>query len=315
MTSSPVLLADVGGTHSRFGLVSGVGAPRGVRQLANDLYRDFSSAVHAYLAEAEMQPQEAVIAVACPVEGRRVALTNRDWAFDIDAFAAEHGFARVRVINDFVALAYALPDIPVQDLQPIGPARDLMDATKVVLGPGTGLGVSALLRGEAGWMPVPSEGGHVELAPVTPREFEIFSAVRARYGRVSAEIVISGPGLARLDAAIAEVNGRPHQMRDGAAIAEAARGGDAQARAAIALFWRLLARFAGDMAVTFVARGGVYVAGGVAQKLADFLDPAAFRAEFEAKAPHEALVGAMPTVLVTSEVPALIGCAALALAR
>jgi glucokinase len=306
------LVGDIGGTHSRFGLVAeGEIAPDRVAILDNDSFSAFDDAVAAYLEQANERPRRAVIAVAGPTFGRRMTLTNRAWTIDASALEARFGFARVDLLNDFVAQAYALPHLEGSELAPIGGATPAGDRAKAAVGPGTGLGVAGLLRTNDGWLAAPSECGHVEFAAVDEREFAAFQQIRRTMGRVSAEYVLSGPGLARLHAALRAIDGVSADV-DAGAIAKLARAGDGPARETVTLYLRMLARFAGDVALTFSAAGGVYLCGGVTPRLLDLLDPAAFRAAFEAKSPHEDLMAATATVVVTSDRAGLIGCAAAA---
>ncbi|GLK57406.1 glucokinase [Methylopila capsulata] len=306
-----LLVGDIGGTNSRFGLVAqGDLRPDGVRTIRNDDHSSFEEAVAAYLDGAAERPKRAAFALAGPVAGRAAKLTNRDWPIDADALQTRLGLDHVALLNDFVAQASALPHFQAGETTPIGDVAPSNAASKAALGPGTGLGVAGLLLTDGAWLPVPSEGGHIELAAVDAREFAIFALIRRGFGRISAEHVLSGPGLRRLHEALAAVEGAAPPDLEPAEIVAQAEAGDASAAEAVALFLRLLARFAGDVALTFGAQGGVYLCGGVAPKLLGLLDVAAFRAAFEAKRPHEALMRKTATVVVTSEVAGLIGCAA-----
>ncbi|MGQ4274276.1 glucokinase [Terrihabitans sp. B22-R8] len=309
-----VLVADIGGTNSRFGIVTpGSLVPKEIRELSNDDFANLQEAVPFYLSGASFRPDRAVIAMAGPIKGGTVHLTNRrGWSFVPGVLADQLGFARVDVMNDFAALAWALPHLLPADLRAIGDAIPTDDATKLVLGPGTGLGVAALIRYHERWIPVPSEGGHAELAPSTEREAAVFDHVRRGLGRVSAEAIACGTGLTRIDAALAFIDSGERTSRKGADISGAARDGEARGREAMDIFFSALGRFAGDMALTFLAQGGVYLAGGVMQKTIDLMDRAAFRASFEAKAPHERLVSTIATRVITAPYPALTGCAAMA---
>lgn len=310
-----ILVADIGGTNSRFGVVArGELVPRAVRQMDNDRFAGLHEAIPHYLKDSGETPGRAVIAIAGPMKNGTVHLTNRrGWSFKPDELAEQTGLSRIDTVNDFAALAEALPYLPEDGLAPLGgEAKVRHDATKVVLGPGTGLGVAALVWRDGGWFPVPSEAGHVELAAVTERETAVYAVLRRGFGRVSAELVASGEGLERLDMALAELDGARTAPRDGAAISAAARSGEVRAREVMDLFFAALARFSGDMALAFVARGGVYIGGGVLMKTRDLMDVATFRTAFEAKRPHEALVSGMATVLITANYVTLTGCAAIA---
>jgi glucokinase len=254
--------------------------------------------------------------VAGPIDGDLVKMTNRDWSFSVDGLARAHGLADLEVVNDFVALARALPFLRQNELTPIGPTALRTDRTKLALGPGTGLGVAGLLRDKGRWIAVPSEAGHMEFAPIGERESAVFAVLRARFGRVSAETAISGTGLSNLDAALRTLSGTAGTDREAAAIVAAANAGEASALEAVHMLLAMLARFAGDMALTFVARGGVYFAGGVLGHIAGFIAPDDFHARFADKAPYGHLLGDIATVMVNvDDQPALRGCAAIAADR
>ncbi|MDX6807567.1 glucokinase [Terrihabitans rhizophilus] len=310
-----VLVADVGGTTSRFGIVTrGSLEPRDIHELKGDDFANLQEAIPHYLTLTKSRPARAVIAMAGPVKGGTVHLTNRrGWSFVPEELAQQLGLARVDVMNDFAALAWALPYLPPDELRSIGGVPLDGAATKLVLGPGTGLGVAALARHNGRWTPVPSEGGHIELAAITPREQAVFDRVRSQYGRVSAEAIACGSGIARIDAAIAWIDSGEITEREGKDISDAARAGEARGREVMDIFFDALARFSGDMALAFLAQGGVYIGGGVAVKTIDLMDEARFRANFVAKAPHEKLVAAIGTSLITARYPALTGCAAYAI--
>ncbi|GLK81902.1 glucokinase [Methylopila turkensis] len=308
-----LLVGDIGGTNGRFGLVSGEDLrPDAVASLANADHDSFEDEVAAYLDGLDDRPDHAVFALAGPVAGRSMRLTNLDWTIDADAIARRFGLARVTLVNDFAAQAAALPHYRADELFPIGAAQASAEGAKVALGPGTGLGVAGLLRTGTGWTPVPSEGGHIELAAVDEREAAVLAVLRRDFGRVSAERALSGPGIARLHAALTEIDGRGDVLDEASDVAARAQDGDALAIEAIETFLRLFARFAGDMALTFGAQGGAYICGGVVPKLRHLIDDAAFRTAFEAKRPHEGLMRRTATLVVLSEISGLLGCAALA---
>jgi glucokinase len=304
-----ILLADIGGTHSRFALTGAAGRPERTLVIANDTVADLETAVSGYIADADAAPHAAVLALAGPIEGEEIALTNRTWRFRRDEFAKRFALSQLRVINDFEAIAWALPNLGPADTRPLGNGAPPREVTKVVLGPGTGLGVAALLRVDGRWQVVASEGGHVSFGPQADDETEVFARVRHQCGGlVSAEAVLSGPGLLRLARAL-----DPYATyRQPEAIVAGALAREPSALAVARLFVRLLGRFAGGLALTFKAFGGVYVTGGVSRGLGALLDAPQFRAAFEMHPPHEHLLKTIPTLLVTYEEPGLLGCATLA---
>jgi glucokinase len=305
---SQTLLADIGGSKSRFALANAAGRPERILVIENDTVADLEAAVARYLDETGARPRAATLAVAGPIDGEEVALTNRTWRFRRREFAKRFGLSELRVINDFEAIAYALPCLGAAETRPLGKPAVRHDGVKLVLGPGTGLGVAALIPAGDRWHVVASEGGHAAFGPQAADEVEVFEQLRNECGSVSAESVLSGPGLRRL-ARVLHPNAGVHAPET---IVASALAREPSAQAATRLFVRLLGRFAGSLALTFKALGGVYITGGVAAGLGPLLDEPQFRAAFEAHPPYETLLQAIPTLLVTCEGPGLIGCAALA---
>jgi glucokinase len=305
---SRVLLADIGGSTTRFALSEPGGRPERMVVIDNETVSGLEAAIRRYLDETGARPEMAVLAVAGPIDGTKVKLTNRNWRFCLDHIRNRFGFARVHAINDFEAVAHALVGLAAHELRPVGPLVGPRPGPRVALGPGTGLGVAALLPNGERWTAVPSEGGHISFGPAGADERLIFQRLKVPSDLITAETVISGPGLERLYRAA-----NPHRVPLVAkAIVAQAQAGDAAARSATDLFVRLLGRFAGDMALLFKATGGVYIAGGVAHKVGSLFDEALFRAAFENHPPHRELLSAIPTYLIICDEPGLVGCAAIA---
>lgn len=304
------LLADIGGTNARFALLDGaeIGTPVVLK------VGEFATAEDA-VAEAlpRLAPGggvvRAVFALAGPVLEEPVRLTNAPWSFSSVALAARFGFRAVRLVNDFMALAYALPRLGPAELRAVGGGRRDPAAPMLVLGPGTGLGMAGYLPGPR--LAVPTEGGHAGLAPSDPWQDRVVAALRARCGRAGAEEALSGRGLGNLHAVVAALRGTPTPERDAAWVVANAET-DPTAREALRLFLDLLARFAGDMALAWGARGGVYLAGGILPRLIERIDLRAFRARFEDGAPMTAWLQDVPLHLITHPAPAFHGLAALA---
>jgi glucokinase len=315
------LVADVGGTSSRFALAHAQGGHARLERISaihNDTVPDLETAVAKYLGEAGARPRAATFAIAGPIDGEDIALTNRAWRFRVSEFGKKFGFASFRVINDFEAVAWALTLLGPGDTRRLGTEPSLAGAhgdtakaapkvaPKVALGPGTGLGVAALIPVAGRWQVLASEGGHASFGPQAPDEFALFARLHEECAQLSAEMVLSGHGLVRLARAL----DKSTAYAEPEAILKAALAGEPKARAAATMFIRLLARFAGGVALTFKALGGVYIAGGVSHGLAPLIDEAQFRAAFEAHPPHAVLLKAIPTLLVTYPEPGLLGCAA-----
>lgn len=265
------------------------------------------------VAAAGAQPKSAILALAGPIAGDSVPLTNSDWVVRPNELIKRFGLAEVVLLNDFEAQALALPDLGTGDLDPIGDGVSRPEAVRVVLGPGTGLGVCALVRARGTWVPVPGEGPHIDLGPVTDRDMAIWPNIERVHGRVTAEAVLSGPGMYRLYRAICKADGiEPRLATPEAVTAAGLASTDTQAMETLRLFATYLGRVAGDLALIFMAYGGVFLGGGIASKIAPVLKAGPFRQAFTAKAPHTALLERMATAIITKDDAALGGIAAFA---
>lgn len=316
--SPPGLAADIGGTNARFALVRGTGAAMRLldeRRLACTDHGTLAEAVEAYLAMAapRARPRRAVIAIAGPVGGDVFRMTNIAWSFSVRETAARLGLDSLRLVNDFTAIARALPGLGASDLVRIGgpdlPPAESAGATLAVLGPGTGLGVGGLVRDGRGDTVMASEGGHVAFAPLDETERGIERILRGRFGRVSWERLLSGPGLVALHAAMAEIEGVAAEALRPDELTARAAGGDAFAERVLLRFCALLGSFAGDIALAFGAWGGVYIAGGVVPRFTDLLARSDFRQRFEDKGRFRDRLAAVPTRVIVHPDPGLVGAA------
>jgi glucokinase len=239
-----------------------------------------------------------------------IEFTNLDWQISEGDLLAHFEFEAVKLINDFAAQALAAPRLHPDELRVIGPAvRGGSDCPLVVLGAGTGFGVAGLARGERGDVAVATEGGHAAFAPCDDVEIEILKHFRALHGRVSVERILSGSGVFELYRALGRIEGQRVTARDEKEVAEAAAQGEALASAALDRFCAIMGSVAGDIALTFGARGGVFVSGGIAPKIADRLAASQFRARFEDKGRLTGYMQQIPTSLVLHPYPAIIGAA------
>ena len=301
-TNGPcVLLADIGGTNARFALAdsSGVGSVEHARTA------DFpgpAEAISGFLHKSGRGRRvvAAALAAAGPVEnGRTVVMTNSGWTIDAVALAAVLGTNEVGLLNDFEALAWSLPVLPPKDLFPLGGKISLAGAPMLVLGPGTGFGTSCLVSDGTAQVAIISEAGHATLAATSEREAHVIAHIRDRIGHVSVERALSGPGLENLYQAVAAIDGVNAPTRDAAAITEAALNGScAVCRASLEMFCALLGSVAGNLAVTFCARGGVFIAGGIAPRFPEFLHRSEFRARFEEKGRFHDYLAEIPAQVI-----------------
>jgi glucokinase len=316
MTSAPrpALLADIGATNARFALLEGsdlvVSETYAVADHASPV-----DAARAFLAgpAAGHRPNRALLAAAGPVNEGRIALTNASWIVDPDRIARGLNLQDVQVLNDFEALGWSLPALRPDDLVMLGTARDGERGTMAVLGPGTGFGLAALAYGREEEIVLVTEGGHATLSSENRREDAIILALRQRLHHVSVETVLSGSGLIQLYHAIARTDGRAVPPRDNSEIVEHALAGDCEvSREALELFCAFLGGAAGNIALTLGARGGVFIAGGIAPRFTDFLQQSAFRERFEAKGRMSAYLTRIPTAVIIHPTPAFVGLAYLA---
>ncbi len=306
------LVGDVGGTNARFALVDNEGRVRHlhVYQAAdfnalNDIIEDFLTRTMG-----RKRPPRAVIAVAGPVMDGEIEFTNLDWQVSEGEILAHFEFEGVRLMNDFAAQALACPLLDAADLKPIGPSlRGAADCPMVVLGAGTGFGVAGLARGERGDLAVATEGGHAAFAPSDEVEYAAWKRQKARHGRVSIERLLSGQGLFDLYLTVAEMQGQAAVHADQKAVTEAGNAGDPLASETMDRFCGILGAVAGDLALSFGARGGVFVSGGIAPKMADRLAKGDFRRRFEDKGRLSPYVQQIPTSLVLHPYPAILGAA------
>ena len=312
---APWLVADIGGTHARFGLVDGPGRPVvQVQRLRAEAHEHLAGAVHAYLAslpQACAAPTQACFAVATPLAGDEVAFTNSRWRFSRSALQRELGLDRLQLLNDFEALALALPRLTSDGLRAHG-AMTEPHGTLAVVGPGTGLGVAGLIETAAGWQAIPGEGGHATLAAADDFESAVLAAARREFAHVSAERLLSGIGLPLLHRAVAVAAGRPADaegLATEAIVQRGADGSDAGCAQTLAVFCAMLGSFAGNVALTLGARGGVYIGGGIVPRIADLFFASAFRDRFEAKGRYRAYLQAIPTALILDPHAALAGAA------
>lgn len=310
----PILIGDIGGTNARFSVVldvnSGVGEPQIVQTAS---FATIDEAIQTVLDGISVQPKSAVLAVAGPVESDEIQLTNCPWVVRPQQMLANLGLTDIVVLNDFEAQALAVVALGEEHMEKIGGGTPEPDAGRVVLGPGTGLGVAGLVYALRHWIPVPGEGGHMDIGPRTPRDFEVFPHIEKIDGRISGEQILCGRGLVNVYRAVAKADGKPAPFTLPAEITAAALAkSDPVAEEALSLFVTCLGRTAGDLALVFMSRGGVFLTGGIAQKIVPALKTGAFRTAFEDKAPHSELLRSMPVYVITHPLAALAGLAAYA---
>lgn len=296
------LVGDVGGTKVLLALADETGVLHARRRLASADFSDFSALLADYLHGISPPPDVGCLAVAGPVagDGRSARITNLPWRIDAGAMEARFGIRRIHLINDFAGVALGVTRLQSGQRLSLQAGRPEPGGLRLVLGAGTGMGVAALL----GERVLPSEGGHIGFSPQDATQARIHAALLAEHGRVTVERVVSGAGLATIHRILHGEAALPEE------VGQQALRGNLAARASVDVFFGCYGAFAGDMALAFMATGGVFLAGGVTQKLLPLLIASPFLAAFNAKAEHAALAAAMPVEAITEADIGLLGAAA-----
>jgi len=285
--------------------------PQHERTLACANYRSLVDAVLAYLDDvSQTMPEAASLAIATPVSNDRIVMTNHTWDLSVEETRKALGLKALKVLNDYTALALALPYLGKDDYHQVGRGKAVEKQTMAVLGPGTGLGVSGAICAGDYWLPLQSEGGHIAYGPLNERETAVIDVIRQHHNFVSAESLVSGPGLVLLYESIAKCDGVNHELLSPEQVTnKALKGIDASAAEAVAMFCGILGAIAGNLALTLGARGGVFVGGGIVPRLGEYFTRSSFRARFENNSRFGQYLAEIPTYVICSKYPALIGAA------
>lgn len=315
-----IVVADIGGTNVRLALARGTEIIGDPLRVSRESVPDLQSACRRFLARVAQPVRGAAIAIAGPVEDGRVAMTNAPWEVDRAALASAIGSDAILLLNDFAAVAFALPLLRPGDTgvvaAPKAGALPRARGARATVGPGTGLGVAGLVPAESGWSVVASEGGHASFAPETEFERRVHGLAARRYGRVSWERVLSGPGLELIhDAAVAGGEAAGDEATAAEIVAAAAAANSPAAVRAVTCFAELLGAFAGDVALMFRADAGVWITGGVARHVLPLVDPQSVAVRFHDKGRFAAWLGRVPLELILAEDVAFRGAAAAFLQR
>ncbi len=303
------LIGDVGGTNARFALLSENGVIHSNHTLVSSAYPNITQAIRAYL-EMVGSPvvTEAAIAIANPIDGEHIRMTNHDWAFSIEETRRELALIRLLFKNDFAALAMSVPLLQPDELQQVGGELPKQKNALAVIGPGTGLGVSGLLRSGDSWLAINGEGGHVSISPGNQRELAILRVCWEEFSHVSAERLISGMGLQNIYRAVCKLeNQAPDDFSPAEISSKAIAEDNVYCEEALAVFCALLGSVAGNLVLTLGAFGGVYIGGGIVPKLGDYFLASEFRNRFEAKGRFVHKLKPVPAYIIKAKHPALLG--------
>ena len=309
MMKNYALVADIGGTNARFALShNDVLDSNSIQVLACDDYENLDAAFSAYLKAQNTTVDEACLALACPISDD-ISMTNNHWAFNCQSMQEKLGLESFKVINDFTAQALALPALKDSELIKVGRGESLQHATRLIIGPGTGLGVAGLKEVGENWLPLPGEGGHAALSAVSDLDIAVLQELRKTSDFIYWESILCGSGLESLYRAHSVLAGENNTLRD-FEITRQALAGEKVAEQTLEHFCELLGRAASNAALTLGARGGVYIAGGIIPRFPEFFAESKFREAFETNVKMVDYLQQIPTYLVVAENPGLIGASA-----
>ncbi|MEL0629467.1 glucokinase [Psychromonas aquatilis] len=305
------VVVDLGGTNIRLAVLDITsGALSETKEYACAQFSNIEPALAQYFATLSAPVSNLCIGIACPVEHDQVTMTNLNWAFSKKALIEQFSLTQLFVINDYTAISLAVPFISDQHKIQIGGGQELVDGVKAIFGPGTGLGVSHLIRQGSKWVSLDGEGGHASFAPNTRLQADVLLQLQERFGHVSAERLLSGQGIENIYQALCQLADKPAELRSAAEISKAALANNCDiAKQTLTLFCESMGAFAGNLALNLDCRGGVYIAGGIVPRFVDFFTTSEFRAFFEAKGRLKATLETIPTYLITHKNPGLLGAA------
>ncbi len=308
------LVVDIGGTNARLALVAANSLqPQREKVVRCAEFEGLEQAVRHYLQEnGNPAVREAALDVATGITGDFVRLTNGPWGFSIEQTRRNLGLDRLQVVNDFTALALAVPILRPDELRQIGEGAAVPATPIAVIGPGTGLGVSGLVPAGNGWIALQGEGGHTAFSPMSESEIGVLGWLQRQHEHVSTERVVSGMGLENLYRALCALDGEEAQSFGPDKITAAAlSNSDARCAEAVEMFCAILGTAAANLVVSLGARAGCYIGGGIVPRLGDYFARSPFRARFETKGRFSSYVAAVPTYVILAQTPALRGLATL----
>lgn len=310
----PRLVGDIGATNARFALAAADGGLHLERSFRCAEFAGLSEAAAHYLQAAQLapadRPREAAMAIAAPLSGDVVHMTNLPWTISAAGTRKALGLDKLLLLNDFTALALSLRHLPADGWQQVGGGKSRRHMPIALIGPGSGLGVSGLLPAGRGWVPIAGEGGHVTLPASTEREAAVLQRLRGEFAHVSAERVLSGPGLLLLYRTLCELDGDAAPFTHVEAVSEQALAfSDPHCVEAVQLFCEWLGTVASDVVLTLGAHGGCYIGGGIVPRLLPLFARSGFRNRFEAKGRYRAYLEPIPVYVITDGAAALRGCA------
>ncbi|ANI31341.1 glucokinase [Yersinia entomophaga] len=306
------LVGDVGGTNARLALCAvATGEISQAKTYSGLEFDSLEEVIRQYLAEHNVAVEDACLAIACPITGDWVAMTNHTWAFSIAEMQRNLDLSKLEIINDFTAVSMAIPMLSPQDVIQFGGKDKQPGKPVAVYGAGTGLGVAHLVHVDRRWLSLPGEGGHVDFAPNSEEEDCILAVLRKELGHVSVERVLSGPGLVNLYRGIVISDHRvPENLAPKDVTERALADSCTDCRRALSLFCVIMGRFGGNLALNLSTFGGVYIAGGIVPRFMEFFKASGFRGAFEDKGRFKDFLVDIPVYMITHQQPGLLGAGA-----
>lgn len=305
------VVMDIGGSNLRIAYLDENHSLKGIESWSCLKFSGPADALSVYLEKHKLEMMSLCIAIASPLEKDQVTMTNLNWSFSRQALKDQLSLNTINIINDYHAMGFAIPALTEAEKVQIGGGIIEPNKSALLCGPGTGLGVAVLARTKNAWQVLPGEGGHMDFAPTTPYEQEIWRVFHRKYGHVSAERILSGPGISDLHAAICDIDGLESEIFTADHISAMAIAGESEScEKTLGLFCAMLGSFCGSLALASAAFGGVYIGGGIVPRFIDFVKHSEFRNRFEEKGRYQAYNEKIPTFIITAEHPGLLGAAA-----
>ncbi|MBN4075601.1 glucokinase [Gammaproteobacteria bacterium AH-315-E17] len=301
---------DIGGTNLRLAYLDSSKALTNIESWSCNEFSGPADVLTRYIEKYSLEEVSLCIAIASPSDEDQVTMTNLDWSFSRLALQEQLSLAHLSIINDYHAMGLAIPLLSDTEKVKVGSGTASPDKSILICGPGTGLGVAILTKVDNKWLVLPGEGGHMDLAPNTPYEQKIWEIFHRKYGHVSSERILSGPGLEELHAAICTIDGIAIEPWNAKQIVDKGMtGASASCEKTLHIFCAMLGSFCGSLALATASFGGVYIAGGVVHNFLDFFNASEFRKRFEDKGRYRSYNERIPSYVVTAKFPGLLGAA------
>ena len=303
------VVVDLGGTNIRLAVCQlETGKLSELKEFACAEFGSLEETLVQYFATLQDEVKHLCVGIACPVEGDQITMTNLSWAFSQRALKEKLKLESLYVINDYTAISLAVPFLSSEEKIQIGGGEAQTDGVTAVFGPGTGLGVSHIIKQAGKWISLDGEGGHVSFTPNTREQADILFQLQEQFGHVSAERILSGQGLVNLYLSLCSLSGQKAEFKEPKDISKAALDGSCDiARRSLEVFCQVMGGFAGNLALNLNCTGGVYIAGGIVPRFVEFFQASEFRSFFEEKGRFKEYLANIPTFLITNDNPGLLG--------